>query len=48
MKITPKFGIVLANKRIEDENIQNLIKSREIDEAKAVICELIKRDFNDT
>lgn len=23
MKITPKFGIVLANKRIEDENIQN-------------------------
>ena len=35
-------------KIFEDENIQNLIKSREIDEAKAVICELIKRDFNDT
>ena len=32
----------------EDENIQNLIKSREIDKAKAVICELIKRDFDDT
>ena len=32
----------------EDENIQVLIKSREIDEAKAVICELIERDFNDT
>jgi precorrin-2 dehydrogenase/sirohydrochlorin ferrochelatase len=35
-------------KIFEDENIQNLIKTREIDEAKAVICELIKRDFDDT
>ena len=35
-------------KIFEDENIQNLIKSGEIDEAKAVICELIMRDFNDT
>ena len=35
-------------KIFDDENIQNLIKSREIDEAKAVICELIKGDFNDT
>ncbi|MCR5026185.1 MAG: bifunctional precorrin-2 dehydrogenase/sirohydrochlorin ferrochelatase [Methanobrevibacter sp.] len=32
----------------EDEDIQNLIKAREIDKAKAVICELIKEDFNDT
>ena len=32
----------------EDEDIQNLVKAREIDKAKAVICELIKRDFNDT
>ncbi|WP_407431048.1 bifunctional precorrin-2 dehydrogenase/sirohydrochlorin ferrochelatase [Methanobrevibacter sp.] len=35
-------------KIFEDENIQNLIQSGEIDEAKAVICELIMRDFNDT
>ena len=35
-------------KIFEDENIQNLIKSREIGEAKAVICELVKRDFDDT
>ncbi len=35
-------------KIFEDANIQNLIKSGEIDEAKAVICELIMRDFNDT
>ena len=32
----------------EDEDIKDLIKSGEIDEAKAVICELIKRDFDDT
>ena len=35
-------------KIFEDDNIQNLIKAGEIDEAKAVICELIKRDFDDT
>ena len=35
-------------KIFEDENIQNLIKSGEIDEAKAVICELIMGEFNDT
>ena len=32
----------------EDENIQELIKNREIDKAKTVINELIKRDFDDT
>ena len=32
----------------EDENIQELIKTREIDKAKAVINELIMRDFDDT
>ena len=35
-------------KIFEDENIQSLIESGEIDEAKAVICELIKGDFDDT
>lgn len=35
-------------KIFEDENIQNLIKSGEIDEAKDVICELIMGEFNDT
>ena len=35
-------------KIFEDENIQNLIKSGEIDEAKAVIHESIMRDFDDT
>ena len=35
-------------KIFEDENIQDLIKAREIDKAKAVICELIKGDFDDT
>lgn len=35
-------------KIFEDENIQILIKSGEIDEAKAVICELIMGEFNDT
>lgn len=35
-------------KIFEDDDIQNLIKAGEIDEAKAVICELIKRDFDDT
>ena len=35
-------------KVFEDEKIQNLIESGEIDEAKAVICELIERDFDDT
>ena len=32
----------------ENETIQELIKSRKIDEAKAVIFELIQRDFDDT
>jgi len=32
----------------EDENIHELIKNREIDKAKAVINELIMRDFDDT
>ena len=32
----------------EDEMIKGLIESKKIDEAKAVICELIKRDFDDT
>ena len=32
----------------EDENIKDLIENREIDKAKAVINELIKRDFDDT
>lgn len=32
----------------EDENIQELIKTREIDKAKDVINELIVRDFDDT
>jgi precorrin-2 dehydrogenase/sirohydrochlorin ferrochelatase len=35
-------------KIFEDEDIQELIRAREIDKAKAVICELIKRDFDDT
>lgn len=35
-------------KIFEDENIQNLIKTGEMDKAKAVICELIKEDLNDT
>ena len=35
-------------KIFEDENIQDLIKAREIDKAKAVIRELIKGDFDDT
>ncbi|MBR0272114.1 MAG: bifunctional precorrin-2 dehydrogenase/sirohydrochlorin ferrochelatase [Methanobrevibacter sp.] len=35
-------------KIFEDENILKLIKSGEIDKAKAVINESIKRDFNDT
>ncbi|WP_407415958.1 bifunctional precorrin-2 dehydrogenase/sirohydrochlorin ferrochelatase [Methanobrevibacter sp.] len=35
-------------KIFEDRNIKDLIKSGEIDEAKDVICELIKRDFDDT
>lgn len=35
-------------KIFEDENIRNLIKTGEIDKAKAVICESIERDFNDT
>ena len=32
----------------DDEMIKGLIESGKIDEAKAVICELIKRDFDDT
>ena len=32
----------------ENENIKGLIESEEMDEAKAVIYELIKRDFDDT
>ncbi len=35
-------------KIFEDKNIQNLIKLGKIDEAKDVICELIKEDFDDT
>ncbi|MEE0025864.1 precorrin-2 dehydrogenase/sirohydrochlorin ferrochelatase family protein [Methanobrevibacter sp.] len=35
-------------KIFEDEDIRKLIRAREIDRAKAVICELIKRDFDDT
>lgn len=35
-------------KILEDENIQNLIKARDIDKAKAVIRELIEGDFDDT
>lgn len=35
-------------KIFEDETIQDLIKAREIDKAMAVICELIKGDFDDT
>ena len=35
-------------KIFEDEEIRELIRAREIDRAKAVICELIKRDFDDT
>ncbi len=35
-------------KIFEDEDIRELIMAREIDRAKAVICELIKRDFDDT
>ncbi len=35
-------------KIFEDKKIQNLIESGEIDNAKAVICELVKRDFDDT
>ena len=35
-------------KIFEDDDIQELIRAREIDKAKAVICELIKRDFDDT
>ena len=32
----------------ENEEIQELIKSRKIDEAKSVIFELIQGDFDDT
>ena len=35
-------------KIFEDEYIQELIGAGEIDKAKAVICELIERDFDDT
>ena len=35
-------------KIFEDDYIQELIRAREIDKAKAVICELIKGDFDDT
>ena len=35
-------------KIFEDKKIQNLIESGEIDKAKAGICELVKRDFDDT
>ena len=35
-------------KIFEDEDIRELIRAREIDRAKAVICELMKRDFDDT
>ncbi|MEE1157455.1 MAG: bifunctional precorrin-2 dehydrogenase/sirohydrochlorin ferrochelatase [Methanobrevibacter sp.] len=35
-------------KIFEDKKIQNLIESGEINKAKAVICELVKRDFDDT
>ena len=35
-------------KIFEDEDIRELIRAREIDRAKAVICELIKSDFDDT
>ena len=35
-------------KIFEDEDSRELIRAREIDRAKAVICELIKRDFDDT
>ena len=35
-------------KIFEDEDIRELIRAREIDRAKAVICELIKRDFDGT
>ena len=35
-------------KIFEDEDIRELIRAREIDRAEAVICELIKRDFDDT
>ena len=35
-------------KIFEDEDIRELLRAREIDRAKAVICELIKRDFDDT
>jgi len=35
-------------KIFEDEDIRELIRAKEIDRAKAVICELIKRDFDDT
>ena len=35
-------------KIFEDKDIQELIEAREIDTAKAVIRELIKRDFDDT
>ena len=35
-------------KIFEDKDIQELIEAREIDKAKAVIRELIKRDFDDT
>ena len=35
-------------KIFEDENIQGLIESRQIDKAKAVIYDSVKRDFDDT
>ena len=35
-------------KIFEDEDIRELLRAREIDRAKAVICELMKRDFDDT
>ena len=35
-------------KIFEDKKIQNLIESGEINKAKAVICKLVKRDFDDT
>ena len=35
-------------KIFEDEDIRELIRAREIDRAKAVICEVIKRDLDET
>ena len=35
-------------KIFEDDDIQEFIKNRDMDKAKAVIYELIKRDFDDT